>query len=166
AVNKQTIFTIPASGVLANDSDVDGNTLTAAQRSNPSGTVSLNADGSFTYTTTAGYVGTRVFKYRANDGLLNSADVTVTLVKDLTVTSIASNNANTIWIIRGKSTKPNTTVTVYLGATTTGTVLGTATVGGNGTWRLDVSKATYPSLAPFISVKSSAGAELIEVPAP
>ena len=167
AVNKQTIFTVPAPGVLLNDSDVDGNPLTAVQRSNPSGTVSLNANGSFTYTTTAGYVGTRVFKYRANDGSLNSADVNVTLVKDLTVTSIASNNANTLWIIRGKSTKPNTTVTVYLGASpTTGTVLGTATVGGNGSWRLDVSKVTYPTLAPFISVQSSTGAELIEVPAP
>jgi hypothetical protein len=165
AVNKQTSFTVlPASGVLANDSDVDGNTLTAVQRSNPSGTVSLNADGSFTYTTTAGYVGTRVFKYRANDGVLNSTVVNVTLVKDLTVKSIVSSGGN--WVIRGKSTKPNTTVTVYLGATTTGTVLGTATVGGNGEWRLNVSQSSNPSLAPFISVKSSTGAELIEVPAP
>ena len=164
AVNKQTIFTIPASGVLANDSDVDGNPLTAEQRSNPSGTVSLNADGSFTYTTKAGYVGTRVFKYRANDGLLNSAIVNVTLVKDLTVKSIVLSGGN--WVIRGKSTKPNTTVTIYLGATTTGTVLGTATVGGNGEWRLNVSQSSNPSLAPFISVKSSTGAELIEVPAP
>lgn len=167
AVNKQTTFTAPATGVLMNDSDVDGNTLTAIANSTAGGRVTLNPDGSFTYGTPAGYVGTRVFKYHANDGSANSPVVTVTLVKDLTVSSIASNGANTLWIIRGKSTKPNSTVTVYLGASpTTGTVLGTATVGGNGTWRLNVSKAAYPSLSPFISVKSSTGAELIEVPAP
>jgi VCBS repeat-containing protein len=152
-----------------NDSDVDGNPLTAVQRSNPSGTVSLNADGSFTYNTTASYVGTKVFRYHANDGLANSSVVNVTLVKDLTVKSIVSRIVNTVdtWIIQGKSTKPNTTVTVYLGASpATGTVLGTATVGGNGVWRLNVSKVTYPTLAPFISVQSSTGAELIEVPVP
>ncbi len=163
AVNKQTIFTVPVNGVLANDTDVDGNPLTAEQRSNPSGTVSLNADGSFTYTTTASYVGTRVFRYRANDGLLNSAIVNVTLIKDLTVTSILPSGGN--WVIRGKSTKPNTTVTVYLGGLAGGTSLGTATVGGNGTWRLNVSQASYPTLG-SISVRSLPLADLIEVPAP
>lgn len=170
AVNKQTSFTVPASGVLANDSDVDGNTLTAVQRSNPSGTVSLNADGSFTYTTTAGYVGTRVFKYRANDGLLNSADVNVTLVKDLTVVRF-DRAANGDWLIRGKSTKPNTTVTVYPGATATGTPLTTTTgqtsvtVGGNGSWTFRIAAGSLVSGQP-ISAKSSTGAEVIDVPVP
>lgn len=163
AVNKQTSFTVPASGVLANDSDVDGDPLTAAQRSNPSGTVSLNADGSFTYTTTAGYVGTRVFKYRANDGLLNSADVTVTLVKDLTVSSI-TRATNGDWIIRGKSTKPNTTVEVFANPTPGTNSIGTATVGGNGTWTRRVPGATLSS-GQQISV-SAAYAQLIEVPVP
>lgn len=164
AVNKQTTFTVPAAGVLINDSDVDGNLLTAIADSTAGGRVSLNGDGSFAYETPASYVGTRVFKYHANDGTTNSSVVNVTLTKDLTVTSIGS--TTTTWIIRGKSTKPNTTVTVYLGATPTGTVLGSATVSGNGTWRLNVLKSAYLTLAPFISVKSSTGAELIEVPAP
>jgi FtsP/CotA-like multicopper oxidase with cupredoxin domain len=163
AVNKQISFTIPASGVLANDIDVDGNSLTAVQRSNPSGTVSLSADGSFTYTTTAGYVGTRVFKYRANDGSRNSADVNVTLTKDLTVTSITiANNGN--WVIRGKSTKPNTTVEVFASPTTGTNSIGTATVGGNGTWTRSVASSVLSS-GQQISV-SATYAQLIEVPVP
>jgi hypothetical protein len=132
--------------------------------------VSLNADGSFTYTTTAGYVGTRVFKYRANDGLLNSADVNVTLVKDLTVVRF-DRAANGDWLIRGKSTKPNTTVTVYPGATATGTPLTTTTgqtsvtVGGNGSWTFRIAAGSLVSGQP-ISAKSSTGAEVIDVPVP
>ena len=163
AVNKQISFTIPASGVLANDIDVDGNPLTAFQRSNPSGTVNLNADGSFTYTTTAGYVGTRVFKYRANDGLLNSADVNVTLVKDLTVVRF-DRASNGDWLIRGKSTKPNTTVEVFASPTTGTNSIGTATVGGNGTWTRRVASSVLSS-GQQISV-SATYAQLIEVPVP
>jgi len=170
AVNKQTLFTVPAgSGVLINDTDLDGNPLTAIQVTNLSGTVILNANGSFTYTTGAGFVGTRVFSYRVNDGLLNSTVVNVTLTKALTVSSIVSNNnnGNPIWIIRGNSTTPGSTVTVYSNGTLGGNQLGTATVGGTGTWRLDVPRTgANVSLAPEISVSSSTGAQLIEVPAP
>ena len=164
AVNKQAAFMVPATGVLGNDSDVDGNPLTAVQATNPSGAVSLNPDGSFTYTTTAGYVGTRVFKYYATDGLLNSATVNVTLIKDLTVSSITIAN-NGDWVIRGKSTKPNTTVEVFANATTGTNSIGTATVGGNGAWTRRVSGATLSS-GQQISVRSSTGAEVIEVPVP
>ncbi len=66
--------------VLANDTDVDGNTLTArlvgpAQH----GLVALNADGTFTYTPTKGYHGTDSFTYQANDGSANSNTATVTI---------------------------------------------------------------------------------------
>lgn len=159
AVNKQISFTVPAPGVLANDIDVDGNPLTAIPNTTAGGRVSLSLDGSFTYTTTADYVGTRTFSYHANDGSLNSTVVNVTLVKDLTVTR-ATRSAGGNWDIRGKSTTPRSTVTVYLGPTATGTVLGTATVGGNGSWRLQIAGAASAQ----ISVKSSTGAELIEVP--
>jgi len=163
AVNKQTIFTVPAPGVLANDSDVDGDLLTADQRSNPSGTVSLNADGSFSYTTTSNYVGTRVFKYRATDGLLNSAVVNVTLVKDLTVSSI-TRAINGDWIIGGKSTKPNTTVEVFASPAPGSNSIGTVTVSGNGRWSLRVGPAVLSS-GQQISLRASYG-ELIEVPVP
>ena len=55
--------------VLTNDTDVDGNTLTATLVSGPThGTLDLNADGTFTYTPAANYNGADSFTYRANDG--------------------------------------------------------------------------------------------------
>jgi hypothetical protein len=45
--------TVPARGALANDSDPDGNPITASIAREPArGTVTLNADGSFSYTPT------------------------------------------------------------------------------------------------------------------
>ena len=64
---------IPAPGVLANDSDPNGDPLTAIMVIGPAhGTVTLNPNGSFTYTPVASYVGSDSFTYRANDGLSNS----------------------------------------------------------------------------------------------
>ena len=58
-----------APGVLANDTDVDGNPLTAALVTGPAhGTLALNANGSFTYTPTANYNGADSFTYTASDG--------------------------------------------------------------------------------------------------
>jgi hypothetical protein len=56
-------------GVLANDSDPDGDPLTAILTSSPKqGTVALQADGSFTYTATKKAKGTDSFTYLAEDG--------------------------------------------------------------------------------------------------
>src|SRR5207249_10650970 len=67
-VNEDTTLTVNAPGVLANDTDVDGNTLTAIRVSGPShGTLALNADGSFSYTPAANYNGPDSFTYRIND---------------------------------------------------------------------------------------------------
>src|SRR5207302_1570691 len=69
-----------ATGVLANDSDVDGDTLTAAVATNPThGTLALNANGSFTYTPAANYNGADSFTYTASDGHGGSATATVSL---------------------------------------------------------------------------------------
>ena len=58
-----------AAGVLANDTDADRDPLTAVVATRPAhGTLTLNANGSFTYTPAAGYVGTDSFTYMANDG--------------------------------------------------------------------------------------------------
>ena len=67
-------------GVLANDTDADGDTLTATKVGDPAhGTVALNANGSFTYSPSAGYVGPDSFTYTANDGLASSSTTTVSL---------------------------------------------------------------------------------------
>ncbi|HUQ53245.1 MAG TPA: tandem-95 repeat protein, partial [Gammaproteobacteria bacterium] len=58
-----------ATGVLANDTDAQPGPLTAVLLSGASnGTVTLRADGSFTYTPNAGFVGDDTFQYRARDG--------------------------------------------------------------------------------------------------
>ncbi len=73
-------LTVAAPGVLANDTDVDGDTLTAAVFSSPAnGVLSLNADGSFTYTPNAGFSGTDTFAYKVFDVASASATGTATI---------------------------------------------------------------------------------------
>ncbi|MCA1683698.1 MAG: tandem-95 repeat protein, partial [Actinobacteria bacterium] len=72
--------TFPAPGVLANDTDADGDALTAGSASAPtSGTVTLSTDGSFTYTPATGFSGTASFTYVASDGGGGTATGTVTM---------------------------------------------------------------------------------------
>lgn len=67
-------------GVLANDTDVNGDALQALLVNNPShGTLSLNADGSFSYTPGAGYTGTDTFTYQTSDGHASSNVATVNI---------------------------------------------------------------------------------------
>ena len=73
---------IGAPGVLANDSDVESNSLTAVPVINgqPSnGTLSLDVNGGFTYAPNNGFTGSDSFTYTANDGVLNSNPATVTI---------------------------------------------------------------------------------------
>lgn len=75
-------LSVLAPGVLENDSDVDGNPLTAVLVNGPpSGAFALNPDGSFQYTPLANVNGPVSFSYRADDGrsLGNVVDVTVAI---------------------------------------------------------------------------------------
>ena len=68
-------------GVLANDTDQDGDSLTAVLVSSVAhGTLSLNSNGSFTYTPSAGFHGEDSFTYRAYDGTAHSGTATVTII--------------------------------------------------------------------------------------
>ena len=58
SVNANTTLTVPAPGVLANDTDQNGDPLTAVLVGNVShGTLQLHADGSFTYTPASNFSG-------------------------------------------------------------------------------------------------------------
>ena len=71
---------VPGPGVLGNDTDVDGNPLTAAVVDAPDhGDLTLNSDGSFTYTPNVGYTGPDTFTYKAGDGTAQSGAATVTI---------------------------------------------------------------------------------------
>jgi T5SS/PEP-CTERM-associated repeat protein/VCBS repeat-containing protein len=66
------------SGVLANDTDADGDALTAVLVQRPQhGTVTLYRDGSFTYVPDSTFAGSDSFAYRADDGIFTSAPTTV-----------------------------------------------------------------------------------------
>jgi len=70
-----------ADGVLANDTDVDGDTLSAIMVNNVvNGTLVLAGDGSFVYTPAENFFGLDSFTYKASDGTLESWTVTVTIV--------------------------------------------------------------------------------------
>ena len=79
-----TPLVVPAPGVLTNDTGIDGNSITAALATAPSnGTVTLAADGGFTYTPTINFIGTDIFTYTASDGSSSAtASVTIRVLAD------------------------------------------------------------------------------------
>ncbi|ASZ13187.1 Ig-like domain-containing protein [Chitinophaga sp. MD30] len=81
-INEDNVLRVPANGVLFNDLDKEGNTLTASVVVPPgSGTLVLNTDGSFIYTPASNYNGTVTFSYRVcDDGTPSLCDTgTVTI---------------------------------------------------------------------------------------
>lgn len=81
--------------MLANDNDIEGSALTAALGTKVGhGLLTLNANGSFTYTPTTGYLGADSFTYRASDSAAQSGLVTVTLTV-ASPTPMVSANFNT-----------------------------------------------------------------------
>ncbi|MBE9063506.1 Ig-like domain-containing protein [cf. Phormidesmis sp. LEGE 11477] len=69
-----------AAGVLANDADADGDDLSVTIDAEPSnGSVSLNDDGSFSYTPNDGFSGDDSFDYTISDGNGGSDTATVTV---------------------------------------------------------------------------------------
>src|SRR6185503_2470261 len=82
---EDTQLTVIAPGVLANDSDVDGDSLSAILVSQPThGVLTFNTNGGFSYLPATNYVGSDSFIYQANDGVLNSGIATV----NITITGV------------------------------------------------------------------------------
>ena len=78
--SEDTLLTVPAPGVLANDIDMDGDPITAVKVTDPAyGLLTLNTNGSFTYMPGPNYHGLDSFTYKANDGFLDSNFATVTI---------------------------------------------------------------------------------------
>ncbi len=82
--------------VLDNDLDPDGDSLTAAIASGGGADLVLAADGSWTYTPAAGFVGSRTFTYTASDGESTSAPATVTI----DVTDLAPIAVDDAWSVK------------------------------------------------------------------
>lgn len=79
--HEDATFTVAAPGILGNDSDADiDDILTAQLVTNVlNGILSLNNDGSFTYTPQANFAGDDTFTYVVNDGTTESNQALVTL---------------------------------------------------------------------------------------
>ncbi len=91
---ENTLLSISAPGLLANDTDPDSDVLTAIQMTDPSnGTLARNSNGSFSYIPTTGFNGVDSFTYKANDSQLDSNIATVTI----TVTSAIDPNLVAYW---------------------------------------------------------------------
>jgi hypothetical protein len=84
STDEDTPLVIFAPGVLANDTDADGDVLTAqwVSGSGPAnGALTLNPDGSFTYSPNPNFNGTDSFTYTASDGeYADIATVTITVL--------------------------------------------------------------------------------------
>ena len=75
---QDTALNVAAPGVLGNDNDADLDPLTAILVADVShGSLTLNADGSFSYTPNTGYTGPDSFTYHASDGTDDSNIATV-----------------------------------------------------------------------------------------
>ena len=94
ATNAGIELTIAAPGVLGNDTDADGDPLTAILNVAPfNGTLTLNPNGSFTYTPDANFIGLDTFTYHANDGADDSNIATVTITVNPPKDPPVANNA-------------------------------------------------------------------------
>jgi len=86
--NSNAVLNVAAPGVLSNDSDIDGPSLSSVYvtGSGPShGTLALSADGSFSYSPAANYTGSDSFSYQAFDGSAYSNVATVMITVNDTV---------------------------------------------------------------------------------
>ena len=83
STDEDTTLLVVAPGVLGNDSDADGDLLTAVlDTGSGNGTLTFNADGSFTYTPDSDFNGIDSFTYHANDGSADSNTATVNITVD------------------------------------------------------------------------------------
>ena len=82
-MSEDGVLVVAAPGVLNNDNDADGDTLTVVWAAGPaSGVLTLNLDGSFTYTPAANFNGSDSFTYTAFDGIAHSNTATVSITVD------------------------------------------------------------------------------------
>lgn len=105
-----------ATGVIANDSNPLGTPLTARiQTTTANGQITLNGDGSFTYTPNAGFFGTDTFTYYDNYGTIDSNTASVTNTITVVAPPIAQNdnaatntNQSVNIVVLTNDTDPNT----------------------------------------------------------
>ena len=146
-VNGTTPVTLAAPGILANDTDANSDALKVAgitprtiALANSGGRVTLQQNGSFTYTPpSASFSGTRTFTYQVTDGKLtsNTATVTLTIARRPTAnadtTATALNTAKVISVLANDSATPPATLNPASLVIVTPPANGSAQANTNGT---------------------------------
>ena len=103
---EDTPLNVAASGVLANDSDPDGDPITVTGYTQPAnGAVTVNANGSLTYIPNPNFNGTNTFSYTIADGKGGTATTTVTV-------TVTPTNDPPVAVNDSRSTNEDTPVTV------------------------------------------------------
>jgi uncharacterized repeat protein (TIGR01451 family) len=147
-------------GVLANDTDVENNPLTAVLDTGPSnGTLVLGSDGAFTYTPDADYCGADSFTYHANDGALDSniatVDIDVACVNDAPI--VVADLAD-VTVDEGETAANTGTVSDVDGDTVSLTTLvGTVTNDGDGTWSWTFDTQDGPAESQKVTITADDG---------
>lgn len=130
------------------------------------GTASVNANGTVTYTANAGFAGSDTFAYQVTEtatGLISAnaiVTVTVTPVETLAVSAAQLDLRKLQLNIKGTSNANGNQLTIFPGAATTGTPIGTALVSG-GKWQF---RGTATTNLTSISIVSSTGKTLLNQP--
>ncbi len=90
-----------AIAVLANDTDLEGNTLTVTAASTPAhGAATINGNGTVTYTPVPTYSGSDSFTYTISDGAATDTATVSVQVKD-TIGNVAVLGTHSVWIQSG-----------------------------------------------------------------
>ena len=92
-----TLLEVGAAGVIANDYDLYGHTLTATLVGGPfHGSLTFNSDGSFSYTPDADFIGSDTFTYMAYDGSAYSNTAMVTIAVTVRDEVLIANNDSAV----------------------------------------------------------------------
>ncbi|NJN29417.1 MAG: cadherin-like domain-containing protein [Synechococcales cyanobacterium RM1_1_8] len=125
-----TVLTVdPASGVLLGDADPDGDALTAAIAAQPgNGSVTLNNNGSFSYSPNSGFSGSDTFTYTANDGRGGTDSATVTVnVGAAPPTPVVSLTSDITTLVEDEGTEVTFTISLSEPPPAGGLVIGLGT---------------------------------------
>ncbi|RKR76522.1 Ig-like domain-containing protein [Frondihabitans australicus] len=151
-----TVTVSAANGLLANDS---GSGLTAALKTAPKhGTVTVNPDGSYTYTPDKGFAGQDSFVYTATDadGQVTTATATINVLAAATAKSVTVHGkpGQKVTIAPLNSDTPTAganfdPTTLQLIDPSTGTAVNAFTIPGKGTFAVVDGQVTFTPVAKF-----------------
>ena len=165
-VSRNQLLTVTAPGILANDTDADGDTLTVQGVVNApqNGEVRVSSDGSFTYQPDSGYAGPDSFTYNVTDGQLTAqASVNITVIANdaPVIDAVASTpGIGDSWIVAVTARDPDgDPVTTALSAVDVAHV--TVADSPDGSFTVTVTDAAWAAANPgaqvFVTVTASDG---------